>query len=62
MQAVAQYLTAFSEGTGRPGESTWLVWRYEGDYTLAELMQVGVRVGGGAWACCVCACACVRSC
>ena len=50
-QAVAQYVTAFSDGAGRVGDSTWLVWRYEGDYTLAEMMQVGgsvaVRAGNG---------------
>lgn len=37
---VARFITAFGEGTGRVGEPLWLVWAYEGDYTLAELMAV----------------------
>ena len=40
-KAVAEFVTAFSEGKGQLGDATWLVWAYEGDYTLADLMQVG---------------------
>jgi hypothetical protein len=39
-QAAAEFITAFSDGKGQVGDSTWLVWGYEGDYTLADLMQV----------------------
>jgi hypothetical protein len=39
-KAAAQFITAFSDGKGAVGDSTWLVWDYEGDYTLADLMQV----------------------
>lgn len=38
-KAAAEFITAFSEGKGKVGDSTWLVWAYEGDYTLADLMQ-----------------------
>ncbi|PSC67135.1 Serine threonine-kinase chloroplastic [Micractinium conductrix] len=38
-KAVAEFVTAFSEGKGQLGDATWLVWAYEGDYTLADLMQ-----------------------
>lgn len=37
--AAARFITAFSDGTGKVGEPLWLVWAYEGDYNLAELMQ-----------------------
>lgn len=39
-KAVAEFIAAFSDGQGQLGDSTWLVWAYEGDYTLADLMQV----------------------
>lgn len=39
-QSAARFITAFSDGRGAVGDSTWLVWEYEGDYTLADLMQV----------------------
>ena len=35
----AEFITAFADGDGREGEPLWLVWKYEGNYTLAELMQ-----------------------
>ena len=35
---VARFVTAFSDGDGRPGAPLWLVWRFEGASTLAELM------------------------
>ncbi|CAG9460793.1 unnamed protein product [Pedinophyceae sp. YPF-701] len=35
--AVAQFITAFDE-TGKVGDPLWLVWQYEGDYTLADLL------------------------
>ncbi|EFN52381.1 hypothetical protein CHLNCDRAFT_26777 [Chlorella variabilis] len=38
-QSAARFITAFSDGRGAVGDSTWLVWEYEGDYTLADLMQ-----------------------
>ncbi|KAL4852866.1 Serine/threonine-protein kinase stt7 [Chlorella vulgaris] len=38
-KAAAQFITAFSDGKGAVGDSTWLVWDYEGDFTLADLMQ-----------------------
>lgn len=38
-KAAAEFITAFSEGKGKVGDSTWLVWAYEGDDTLADLMQ-----------------------
>ncbi|KAL4422647.1 hypothetical protein ABPG75_008844 [Micractinium tetrahymenae] len=38
-KAAAEFVTAFSEGRGKVGDSTWLVWAYEGDDTLADLMQ-----------------------
>eukprot|EP00887_Chlorella_sp_A99_P000312 scaffold13.g312.t1 len=43
--AAARFITAFSDGTGKVGEPLWLVWAYEGDYNLAELMQAR-RAGG----------------
>jgi hypothetical protein len=47
--SAAKFITAFSDGQGAVGDSTWLVWDYEGDFTLADLMQAscgGVCVGG----------------
>lgn len=41
-EAAAEFITAFSDGAGQMGDSTWLVWGYEGDYTLADLMAVRV--------------------
>ena len=38
--SAAQFITAFSDGKAQFGDSTWLVWTYEGDYTLADLMTV----------------------
>ena len=39
-QCFASFLTAFEEGGRRgPGGPLWLVWRYEGDFTLFDLMQ-----------------------
>jgi len=38
-QAVARFITAFSDGEGRPGDPLWLVWQFEGSFTLAEFMQ-----------------------
>lgn len=42
-KAAAEFITAFSEGRGKVGDSTWLVWAYEGDDTLADLMQARPR-------------------
>lgn len=40
---IAKFVTAFTETAARPGsvqdKSVWLVWAYEGDFTLADLMQ-----------------------
>eukprot|EP00884_Botryococcus_braunii_P013258 jgi/Botrbrau1/21933/Bobra.0249s0056.1 len=36
---IAQFITAFEDDTGKLGEPLWLVWRYEGDNTLYDLMQ-----------------------
>lgn len=38
-KASAEFITAFSDGRGKVGDSTWLVWAYEGDFTLSDLMQ-----------------------
>ena len=37
----AEFVTAFEESlpSGKPGP-LWLLWRYEGDFTLGELMKV----------------------
>lgn len=45
-KAAAEFITAFSDGAGQLGDSTWLVWAYEGDYTLADLMAVSEGKGG----------------
>ncbi|PRW20521.1 Serine threonine- kinase chloroplastic [Chlorella sorokiniana] len=37
-KSAAEFITAFSDGNAQFGDSTWLVWTYEGDYTLADLM------------------------
>lgn len=37
--AAACFIAAFADGEGREGDPLWLVWRFEGNYTLAELMQ-----------------------
>lgn len=37
--ACAAFITAFSESTGRSNDATVLVWAYEGDFTIADLMQ-----------------------
>lgn len=39
-QSAAEFITAFSDGKAEFGDPTWLVWAYEGDYTLADLMVV----------------------
>ena len=39
-KSAAEFITAFSDGNAQFGDSTWLVWTYEGDYTLADLMVV----------------------
>lgn len=39
-QSAAEFITAFSDGRAEFGDPTWLVWAYEGDYTLADLMVV----------------------
>ena len=44
-KAAAEFITAFSDGEGQLGDSTWLVWAYEGDYTLSDLMQARARCG-----------------
>ncbi|KAK9816689.1 hypothetical protein WJX72_003731 [[Myrmecia] bisecta] len=35
----ADFITAFEEGDGKPDDPLWLIWQYEGDYTLYDLMQ-----------------------
>jgi len=45
-KSAAEFITAFSDGKGQLGDSTWLVWAYEGDYTLADLMQVQYASAG----------------
>lgn len=35
---IAQYIGAFNDDNPAPGSPLWLVWKYEGDYTLSELM------------------------
>lgn len=38
----AQFITAFEDTDAKKGKSQeplWLVWQYEGDYTLYDLMQ-----------------------
>lgn len=60
---VAEFVTAFAEGQAAPGaravapmpngfpldsDAVWLVWYYEGDFTLMSMMEVGRRgLGGG---------------
>lgn len=36
---IAKFITAFEDGTGKVGEPLWLIWQYEGDNTLYDLMQ-----------------------
>ncbi len=36
---IAKFITAFEDGSGRVGDPLWLVWQYEGDNTLYDLMQ-----------------------
>jgi hypothetical protein len=36
---IAEFITAFEDGSGKVGDPLWLVWRYEGDNTLYDLMQ-----------------------
>ena len=36
----AQFVTAFEEAESGKAGPLWLVWRYEGDFTLADLMKV----------------------
>ena len=36
----AQFVTAFEEAEPGKAGPLWLVWRYEGDFTLADLMKV----------------------
>ena len=41
-ECYAEFITAFDEGSGgfnRSPEPLWLVWQYEGDFTLWDLMQ-----------------------
>ena len=40
----AEFLTAFEEDTPGGNGPLWLLWQYEGDSTLADLMLVGVVV------------------
>lgn len=35
----AEFITAFEEDSGRLDDPLWLVWAYEGDNTLSDLMQ-----------------------
>jgi len=35
----AEFLTAFEEPDPKKGDMLWLVWRYEGDFTLFDLLQ-----------------------
>lgn len=37
-QSVAKFITAFEQEPGKEGEPLWLVWRYEGDFSLADFM------------------------
>lgn len=51
-KSAAEFITAFSDGKGQMGDSTWLVWAYEGDDTLADLMTVRwleLQPGGAGW-------------
>ena len=39
-RSFAEFLYAFEEANGKQPDLLWLVWRYEGDYTLFDLLQV----------------------
>lgn len=39
-RSFAEFLYAFEEDNGKQPDLLWLVWRYEGDYTLFDLLQV----------------------
>ena len=39
-RSFAEFLYAFEEDNGKQADLLWLVWRYEGDYTLFDLLQV----------------------
>ncbi len=40
-QAIAEFITAFDEGANaKQGAPLWLIWQYEGDFTLAEMAAV----------------------
>lgn len=38
-RSFAEFLYAFEEDNGKQPDLLWLVWRYEGDYTLFDLLQ-----------------------
>lgn len=39
-KSFAEFLYAFEETSSKGADLLWLVWRYEGDYTLFDLLQV----------------------
>jgi hypothetical protein len=41
-RSFAEFLYAFEEANGKQPDLLWLVWRYEGDYTLFDLLQVAL--------------------
>jgi hypothetical protein len=42
-RSFAEFLYAFEEDNGKQPDLLWLVWRYEGDYTLFDLLQVSAQ-------------------